>query len=245
MRFTHNRSRAEILQQPNSRCWDNSSFENEAYWEPRNIQKSIGTPGLYLQAQDSTGCDSGVVTSSNTSGINFFTQNNHTIGLTGPLNVASGSWRWRLPHTLVNTGQVMYEAPVDGQSDYPLEFTVSGSSGNLLAFNGSGAPFWTTNLPANSTNYIQNSSVPQSATAYISSETVSTLIIPGIVSQNCVGTDATGKLQTGTCSGGGGGSSALQVTQNGVQNQTSSRQPLGTSPATISTWRLCWIYCDD
>lgn len=135
---------SEILQAPNSRCYDNSSFENEAYWEPRNIQKAVATPGLYMQSQDSTGCDSAIVTSSNTSGVNFFTQNNHTIGLTGPTNVASGSWRWRLPHTLVNTGQVMYEAPVDSFGDYPLEFSSGGSTQQVLTNGGTGAPYWST-----------------------------------------------------------------------------------------------------
>ena len=134
---------SEILQ-VNERCYDNSSFNNEAYWEPLNIQSSVSTPGLFLRNSDSTSCDSAVVTSSNTSGVNFFTTNGHTIGITGPLNVASGSWRWRLPHTLINTGQVMYEAPVDSFGDYPIEFSTGGITGQVLTFQSGSQPIWTT-----------------------------------------------------------------------------------------------------
>lgn len=145
-------SASEILQ-VNYRCYDNSSFSNEAYWEPLNIQTSVSKPGLFLRNSDSTGCDSTVVSSSNTSGVNFWTVNNHTIGITGPLNVNVGSWRWRLPHTVINTGQVLYEQNQDSSGDYPLEFTVSGSSGNFLVNGGtSGAakPFWTQGISAKS-----------------------------------------------------------------------------------------------
>lgn len=133
-------SASEILQ-VNSRAWDNTTFETLAYWEPLDIQSSIATPGLFLKAQTLAN-DSGVLSSTNTSGINFFTQNNHTIGLTGPLNVGSGSWRWRLPSTLVNTGQILYEGAADSFGDYPLAFTTGGSTGQCLSFNSGGTPTW-------------------------------------------------------------------------------------------------------
>lgn len=114
---------SEIFQMPNSRCWDNSSFENEAYWEPLNIQSSVATPGIYLQASSNSGCDSGIVTNSNTSGVNFYTTNSHTVGITGPLSVASGSWRIRLPATIPSAGQLIVMQGADSLGDYPMSLT--------------------------------------------------------------------------------------------------------------------------
>lgn len=118
---------SEILQ-VNSRSWDNSTFENLAYWEPLDIQAGFATPGLYLQAQNLAN-DSGVLTSTNTSGINFFTQNNHTVGLTGPLNVASGSWRIRLPSTIPVNGQILQVGSADTFGDYPTSWVTNSGSG--------------------------------------------------------------------------------------------------------------------
>lgn len=150
---------SEILQ-VNSRSWDNTTFENMAYWEPLDIQPGFATPGLFLQAQ-SLANDSGILVSSNTSGVNFFTQNNHTIGITGPLNVASGSWRIRLPSSIPINGQILGVGGADAFGDYPSS--------------------WTFNLPSGSVNYIQNTSTLQSgATFYLSSGTVQNLKVATI-----------------------------------------------------------------
>lgn len=154
-------SASEILQ-GNSRCWDNSSFENAYYWEPLNIQSSVAKPGLFLQAQSASGCDSGIVISSNTSGVNFFTQNNHTIGITGPLNVASGSWRLRLPSTIPAAGQIMYMGGADAFSDYPMllsnsvnltttSMTVTGSGGLGITYGVTAGTITVQNITINGT----------------------------------------------------------------------------------------------
>jgi len=133
---------SEILQ-VNSRAWDNTTFENIAYWEPLSIQPSFGKPGLYLRAQDLTN-DSAVLASSNTSAVNFFTQNNHTIGITGPLNVASGSWRVRISSTIPTAGTLIYMNGADSTGDYPMSYTQVGTSGQFLQSNGAAAPTWAT-----------------------------------------------------------------------------------------------------
>jgi len=138
-------SQSEILQ-VNSRAWDNTTFENVAYWEPLDIQSSVATPGLFIRTQTLDN-DSGILVSTNTGGINFFTQNNHTVGLAGPLNVALGSWRFRLPHTLNNLGEVLYQSDNgDAFNDRTWEFTVNGLTGAPLTFNSGTAPTWSTQL---------------------------------------------------------------------------------------------------
>lgn len=133
---------SEIMQAGSNRCWDNSSFENMVYLEPLNIQSSVGTPGIYLKNSDSTGCDSAVVSSSNTSGINFFSLNAHTVGLTGPRTVTSGSWRVRLSSTIPVQGEVIYVNGADANGDYPMSYTQGGGTGQCLQFNSGAAPTW-------------------------------------------------------------------------------------------------------
>ncbi len=131
---------SEILQ-VNSRSWDNSTFENVAYWEPLSIQPSVASPGLYLRAQDLTN-DSGILTSSSTAGVNFFTLNGHTVGIRGPANVASGSWLFTLPSTFANAGQVLYQTT--SSTPFSWEFTTAGTTGNSLRYNSGSPPTWGT-----------------------------------------------------------------------------------------------------
>lgn len=126
--------------QINSRAWDNTTFENVAYWEPLSI---VGA-GLYLAAQTLAN-DSGVLTSSDTLAINFFTQNNRTVGLTGPLNTTA-SWTFALPSTFNNLGHVLYQSSNgrgNNNNARQWEFTAGTPvAGQFLAYTG-GAPIWT------------------------------------------------------------------------------------------------------
>jgi len=131
--------------QINSRAYDDSTFENLAYWQALQKDKDLG-PGLYVKNQSLTN-DSGVMSSSSTAGISFYTLNNHIIGLTGPKNVASGSWRFALPSTPNNLGQVLYQSTnSDGTKfgDRQWEFTTGGNTGDVLTYNSGSAPTWTT-----------------------------------------------------------------------------------------------------
>jgi hypothetical protein len=94
--------------QVNDRAYDNSTFENVAFWHPLHLAAPGDTvmPGLYLQTQNSDE-DGTVVPSSGTSVIGFFTLNNHTRSLTGPPNTTA-SWTDALPDTPGSTGQMMY-----------------------------------------------------------------------------------------------------------------------------------------
>lgn len=127
------------LQVASSRCYDDSSFNNLAYWEPM----SKGG-GLFLLPFDATGCESasGFSASSQTASINFFTLNSRTVGLSGPSNT-SASWTFKLPSTFSNGGQVLYQATSSSPRNW--EFTVGGSTGTALHFNSTtGAPYWDT-----------------------------------------------------------------------------------------------------
>ena len=131
--------------QVNSRAYDNSTFENVAYWQALQKDKDQG-PGLYIRTQDTTN-DSGVMSSSSTGGINFYTLNSHIIGLTGPKNPASASWRFGLPSTPNNLGQVLYQSTnSDGTKfgDRQWEFTTGGVTGQVLQYNSGSAPTWVT-----------------------------------------------------------------------------------------------------
>lgn len=130
---------SEILQ-VNSRAWDGLTYENVAYWEPLDIQSSIGYPGLYIRAQDLTD-DSGVIQSSQTAGLQFFTLNGHTVGLQGPAN-ASASWDFQLPSTFANAGQVLYQTT--SSKPWNWAFTTGGTPGQVLTSQGISAPTWTT-----------------------------------------------------------------------------------------------------
>lgn len=92
--------------QINSRAFDNSTFENVAYWHP--LQKGDAIPGLYLRSQTLAN-DSGVLSSSDTTGVTFFTLDAHTVGLTGPQS-ATASYTFALPSTVGATGEVLYHA---------------------------------------------------------------------------------------------------------------------------------------
>lgn len=98
--------------QVNNRAWDNSTFETLAYWHP--LSKSDLIPGLYLHAQN-VAEDGGVVSSSDTAGVSFFTLNSHTVGLTGPLN-PTASYTFGLPDTVGATGNMLYNGGNRGKS---------------------------------------------------------------------------------------------------------------------------------
>lgn len=157
--------------QVNSRAYDNSTFENIAYWQALQKDKDLG-PGLYIQPQNLTN-DSGVMSSSSTSGIDFYTLNSHLVGLTGPKNVASGSWRFGLPSTPNNQGQVLYQSTnSDGTKfgDRQWEFTTGGATNFPLTSQGTGAPQWSTTLSSISvvgaTSAVYELQVSSSATGF-------------------------------------------------------------------------------
>lgn len=127
--------------QINSRAFDNSTFENLAYWHP--LQKGDLIPGLYLRSQTLAN-DSGVLTSSDTTGVTFYTLDAHTVGLTGPQS-ATASYTFALPSTVGATGEVLYHAGNRGGnfSARKMEWTSGGAANKLLQSNGSAAPTWT------------------------------------------------------------------------------------------------------
>lgn len=128
-----------VLQTGSSRCWDNSGFDNQVYWEP--LSKG---GGMFIQAADSTGCEagSGYFASSQTVAINWYTLNGHTVGLRGPSNTTN-SWTFQLPSTISNGGQVMYQATSGSPRNW--EFTTGGTAGQSLKFTStSAAPVWGT-----------------------------------------------------------------------------------------------------
>lgn len=90
--------------QINNRAYDNSTFETLAYWHP--LSKIDLMPGLYMRPQNVVE-DAGIVTSSDTSGLTFFTLDSHTVGLTAPKNTTA-SYTFALPSTVGATGEVMY-----------------------------------------------------------------------------------------------------------------------------------------
>lgn len=94
--------------QINNRAYDNSTFETLAYWHPLHLSapNDSSMPGLYLRAQN-VAEDGGVITSSGTSGIAFYTQNSRIRGLTGPMN-PSASWWDALPATTGSAGNLLF-----------------------------------------------------------------------------------------------------------------------------------------
>lgn len=94
--------------QINNRAYDNSTFENLAYWHPLHLAAPNDSqmPGLYIRAQN-VAEDAGVISSSGTGGIAFYTQNGRTRGLTAPLNTTA-SWWDALPATTGSAGNIMY-----------------------------------------------------------------------------------------------------------------------------------------
>jgi hypothetical protein len=135
--------------QVNSRCWDNGSFDNLAYWVPM----SKGG-GLTLRAFDTTGCNaaSGFSASSTTFPLTWETLNAHEVSLTGPDNPAA-SYSFKLPRTSSNGGQVLYQATSSSPRNW--EFTTGGTAGNTLSFTStSGAPTWGPLNLAGGSNYV-------------------------------------------------------------------------------------------
>lgn len=127
--------------QINNRAYDNSGFETLAYYHP--LTKLDAPPGLYFQTQ-SLASDSGVLSSSDTSSVNFFTQNNHFVGITGPLNTTT-SWQFSLPSTPNNLGQVLYQSDNGRGNNFnvrSMEFTTGGTTGSCLQYTSGGAPVW-------------------------------------------------------------------------------------------------------
>lgn len=152
------------LQIPNSRCYDNSGFHNMALWEPLS-KGSIA--GMYLNNLDVTSCEATasvangstpnphlVGLSSQTISINWFDNKGKTYGIRGPDNLdATGSFTNRLPsNSQTAGGQVLYQATSNAPRNW--EFTVGGSTAQILAFSGTtSAPYWTDNkgTPAGAT----------------------------------------------------------------------------------------------
>lgn len=92
--------------QINSRSYDNSTFENLAFWN-RLSAPAIdpnGAPGLYLQAQSLTN-DSGNLAQADTSQLCFIGTNASNVCLTGPLAPVGGSYALGLPQIPKSAGQ--------------------------------------------------------------------------------------------------------------------------------------------
>lgn len=89
------------------RAWDNSTFENLLYATPFT-EPGVQPAGIWLNAQSLTN-DSAVLSSSDTSVYGWQTQNNHTVGLTAPLNPAA-SWTFALPSTFNNQNEILYQS---------------------------------------------------------------------------------------------------------------------------------------
>ncbi len=95
----------------NNRANDNTTFENFAYMVPLYCSTNGqcgANAGMYMRAQTLAN-DSAVLTSSDTIAMNFFTQNNRTVGLTGPLNTTA-SWTFALPSTFNNINGILYQS---------------------------------------------------------------------------------------------------------------------------------------
>lgn len=132
---------ASRMQIGNSRCWDNSGFEQQFYMEP--LSKG---GGLYLLPADTTGCDAGAgyIASSQTVALNWFGLNGNSFGYRGPPNPPV-STTFQFPSTYQNGGQVLYQATSGVPRNW--EFTVGGTTGNVLSFSDTtSAPYWTPNL---------------------------------------------------------------------------------------------------
>lgn len=109
--------------QINNRAYSNGTFETLAYWHP--LSKLDLEPGLYLNPQNVTD-DGGIITSSDTSGINFFTLNAHTVGLTAPLN-PTASYLFGLPDTVGAAGNMLYNNGNRGKNFNARQWKWTGS----------------------------------------------------------------------------------------------------------------------
>ena len=90
--------------QINNRAWSNGTFETLAYWHP--LSKLDLIPGLYLNPQNVTD-DGGIISSSGTTAVNFFTLNAHTVGLTAAPNTTN-SWVNAMPSQIGSQGNIMF-----------------------------------------------------------------------------------------------------------------------------------------
>ena len=97
---------SNVLQLANSRAWDNTTFEHLLEVYPQ-AQLSV-MPGIQFDAQ-SLANDSGVLTSSDTSGIRFIGLNGSAVGLTGPQN-PNASYQFALPDTVGAAGDLWYNS---------------------------------------------------------------------------------------------------------------------------------------
>lgn len=130
------------LQVASPRAWDNSTFEHEIEVYP--LAQTVNLPGFYMSPQ-SLDNDSGILTSSDTTGITFQGLNGSAVGLTGALN-PNASYTFALPSTVGAQGQVLYHNGNRGKNFNvrQMEWTTGGSAGQVLTYQGTSAPTWTT-----------------------------------------------------------------------------------------------------
>lgn len=88
----------------NNRVWANTGFENLACFHP--LTKSDIMPGMLISPQN-VGSDGGVITSSDTAGVGFFTLNSHTLMITAP-QFMSASYNLGMPDLPSTTGLMLY-----------------------------------------------------------------------------------------------------------------------------------------
>lgn len=153
--------------QINSRAYDNSTFENVAYWTPLSQGGGLTLAPVLLGVSGNTSPNA-------TQAIMWTSTNNHTVGLMGP-QATTASWNFTLPSTPNNQGQVMYQATNGPNRTW--EFTTGGVTGNVLQYNSGAAPTWVSSgtssgststftdiYPATSTALLSNSAIISSAT---------------------------------------------------------------------------------
>lgn len=96
--------------QINSRAYNNSTFENVAYWTPLSQGGGL-TLAPVINGQD------GNPSTSNSQFIQFFTTNSHTVGIRGPKSTTA-SWNFMLPGTFANGNKLLYQATDGGDRQW-------------------------------------------------------------------------------------------------------------------------------
>ena len=88
--------------QVNSRAYDDSTFQNVAYWNPLS-----DGGGLTIRSETTTN-NTGVMSSSDTAGVEMFTLQARTVGLTVSTAVTA-SWWFAMPSTFNNQYRIMFQ----------------------------------------------------------------------------------------------------------------------------------------
>lgn len=179
--------------QINNRSWDNSGFETIGYWHP--LSKSDVMPGLYINPQNVSG-DSGVVTSSDTTGVSIGSINNHYLGITVPRNM-SNSYNLAMPDLPGSTGMMLYNGGNRGGTFTARQEQWTGT--DLLYSATTGLAVSTATLSSTTVNGQLNvfNSGPKTYLVYVASSPVAVNPILAISTQGAI----TENVFTGTTNG--------------------------------------------